>query len=60
MHCTADRNEQVCSLCNSQQVLSDHNTVGQIMCHMQAPYKTLVCADRFKCQAHMLAGVFLA
>jgi len=61
MHCTANSNEHVCSVCNNQQVLSDNKRVGHITCHMQAPNKTLVYADWFRCQARiMLAAVFLA
>ena len=58
-HCTADRNEQVCSMCYNQQVLSNHKTIAQITHCMQAPYKTLVYADGLKHQPHLMtAGIF--
>ena len=58
-HCTADRNEHVCSLCYNQQVLSNPKTVAQITPCMQAPYKTLVYVDGLKYQAHLMAaGIF--
>ena len=56
VHCTADRNKHVCSMCFNQQVLSIHQTVPQITHCMQAPYKTLVYAYGLKCQAHRTAA----